>query len=863
MKKTILGATLICLLTPTLAFASTSAADLPELTGTTATDVTYNDAAGYSVASGDINSDGYGDIIVGAPTDSLALPGRVYLVYGSEQPFTDHTLSDAVTFTPPSPVAQLGQAVASGDLNGDGYDDVIMSSSTSIDTNAMFDMQPGNVYVVYGQASQLTSLALSTSNSTVITGEAIGDEFGFSVAAADLNGDAVDDLIVGANSNGASGQGAAYLYYGTLGSELADVTGSSIELDGNNANDYLGTSIARIGDSNNDGFEDVAITATGVDTASSNIGRVYLLYGKAAHYSSSAINSSGASRFNGEAADDNTGVVAPGGDINDDGYDDFLVGVEYADSGSSSSIGKVYIIYGQAATYPNSALTGKKNYTGLESNDFTGHGLALGDTDNNGYADIIAGTNDEAEAGEMYVAPGGNNLVSTTFSTYPTYVGTAVTDYFGSAIVTGDFNNDGYSDIAVGAYDNNTRKGSVYIVYSYVDTDGDGVAGTAGVNDGTDCNDSDSTVSANQTYYADGDEDGLGSTLNSTSVCSSTAPAGYVSNHNDNNDSDVDNDGTSTSSDCNDADPTISAQQTYYQDADSDGLGSAAVTTTTCSLTPPTGYVINSNDTDDTVASGNSDNDGDGAGITTDCNDADATVSEYQTYYRDADGDGYGDPSVSTSACSATAPTGYVTNNYDADDTNNTLLVDYGTLDPDDAVTATNVLVSVHGKKNGKIIVTYSDTSSSTYTIFNHTSTKKTKVKQYTDLGYYLVVQSNGKKIALVNAYTGEVYNHKKVSHTKYSKVGLLIADLRQDGKTEAIVTNITDTAVQVSVFKVNRTTRKLKKRDSIVVQHDNVAVTKTKVKGKKIQLRNSHGHTQVSLHTNSQYQLSESSLAT
>lgn len=120
------------------------------------------------------------------------------------------------------------------------------------------------------------------------------------------------------------------------------------------------------------------------------------------------------------------------------------------------------------------------------------------------------------------------------------------------------------------------------------------------------------------------------------------------------------------------------AATTWYSDADGDGYGDAATTISDCSPTPPSGYVADNTDCDDTKLL-YTDNDGDGFGAgspvacgvadNTDCNDADASVHAGITYYRDADGDGFGSAGNTTSVCSSTPPSGYVTNNSDCDDT--------------------------------------------------------------------------------------------------------------------------------------------------------------------------------------------------
>jgi hypothetical protein len=146
------------------------------------------------------------------------------------------------------------------------------------------------------------------------------------------------------------------------------------------------------------------------------------------------------------------------------------------------------------------------------------------------------------------------------------------------------------------------------------------------------------------TFYRDADGDGAGNPAISVQACS--APAGYVSNSND----------------CDDTNPAV-IKYTFYRDADGDTYGNPAVTTQAC--TAPTGYVSNNTDCDDTKASVH-------PGATEVCNGIDdncnGSIDEgvKLTFYRDADGDGYGNPSLTTQAC--TAPTGYVSNNTDCND---------------------------------------------------------------------------------------------------------------------------------------------------------------------------------------------------
>ncbi len=197
-----------------------------------------------------------------------------------------------------------------------------------------------------------------------------------------------------------------------------------------------------------------------------------------------------------------------------------------------------------------------------------------------------------------------------------------------------------------------------------VDVDGDGYPVEE------DCDDNNSDIHENQTYYLDNDQDGLGDSQNSTSICSLEIPNGYVDDNNDSNDNDYDNDGSEIGIDCNDADDNIQNNQTYYADTDSDGLGDPDSYIEVCSFTIPEGYVNNNSDEPGEPAPEPEpvDEDGDGYSVEEDCDDNNASVYTEITYYYDYDQDGLGNPYSTLAVCSLDIPVNYTNNANDLND---------------------------------------------------------------------------------------------------------------------------------------------------------------------------------------------------
>ena len=411
-----------------------------------------DDYFGHSAASvGDVNGDGYDDVIVGAhgSNDGGNDMGKAYVYLGSAA-----GLSTTASWTVAGEVAYdyFGSFVASaGDVNGDGYDDAIVSAHGSNDI--------GKAYVYLGSAA-----GLSTTASWTVAGEVAYDYFGKSVASAgDVNGDGYDDVIAGAygSNEGGNDIGKAYVYFGTA-SGLS--TTASWTVTGEAAGDYFGKSVASAGDVNGDGHDDVVVGAHSNDGGGSNAGKAYVYLG-----SISGLSTTASWTAIGEASVDHFGFsVASAGDVNDDGYVDVIVGAYHNNDGGAGA-GKAYVYLGTASGL---STTAQWTVVGDATHDYFGKSVAsAGDVNGDGYDGVIVGAsgNDDGgnDAGKAYAY---QNLDLWTLEVAKwTVTGEAAGDCFGKSVASaGDVNGDGYDDVIVGAYYNDSGDNDVGKAYVYL-----------------------------------------------------------------------------------------------------------------------------------------------------------------------------------------------------------------------------------------------------------------------------------------------------------------------------------------------------------------------------------------------------------
>jgi len=426
---------------------------------------------GYAVGTaGDVNGDGYADVVVGAKDydHGCEFEGRVYLYYGSDSGPMD---TPVWTVEGNQEEAGLGNSVGTaGDVNGDGFSDVIVGASKY--DNGQTD--EGRAYVFYGSATTPSTFLDWTAVS--LQGDA---HLGYAVGTAgDVNGDGYADIIVGADDydNGQTNEGAAFVWYGSatgLGA-FGVPTSAAWSVEGDQAYAQLGTSVGTAGDVNGDGYADVIVGAYKHDNGQDDEGRVYVYHGSATGLST-AVNwtaeSDQASAFFGFSA-------ATAGDVNGDGYADVVVGAENYDHGQDDE-GAAFVWYGSGSGLGANGTPANADWSAESGQADAAFGISVGtagDVNGDGFSDVIVGADDydngQDDEGRAFVWHGsgsGLGVNGTPTNADWSAESNQADAFFGlSAGTAGDVNGDGYADIVVGAYrydGDETDEGRVYVYY--------------------------------------------------------------------------------------------------------------------------------------------------------------------------------------------------------------------------------------------------------------------------------------------------------------------------------------------------------------------------------------------------------------
>lgn len=393
---------------------------------------------GYSVCgAGDVNGDGFDDLIVGAPfyDNGQTDEGRAFLYLGSASgPSLGPDWTSADT---DQAFAALGRTVGGGgDVNGDGFDDVVVAAP-------VFDngqTNEGRVYLYLGSANG-PSLVPDWTEEIDDDQAAFGQ--GLSVAG-DVNGDGFDDVAVGAwGASNHGGTGAAFVYFGSASgpSLLPDWTAASGQFEA-----FFGTSICTAGDVNGDGFDDVIVGAHQFTNDQSDEGRAFLYFGSASGPSAVANWTS-----EGNQANAQFGYRVSAADVNGDGFHDVIVGARYWDNGQTDE-GRAYVYLGSSS---GPSLVPDWTAESDQANAEFGLSVAgAGDVNADGFDEVLVGafqySNGQAAEGRafLYLGSAGGPSLSADW----TAESDQVAAHLGWSVAgAGDVNGNGFDDVIVGA----------------------------------------------------------------------------------------------------------------------------------------------------------------------------------------------------------------------------------------------------------------------------------------------------------------------------------------------------------------------------------------------------------------------------
>jgi hypothetical protein len=437
----------------------------------TLTGISDGDRAGYSLASaGDINGDGYDDIITAArlaDADTGEDAGQAYVFFG---PISgDISMADAdATLSGEAAGDYAGISVDGGkDIDGDGTPDLLIGSLNLTEGG----VGGGGAYIVYGPPSDMSLSAADVR----LTGTGEDDQAGRVVALlGDVDGDGTSESLIGARFDDDAGlnHGSAYLIFGgsPASGTLDDV---AISLAGEGEQDSAGYWVSAAGDVDGDGLADALVNAYRADgDAGTNVGVTYLLSsaGALAGLTSSLSLADADGRFVGEDASDQSGsCVGSAGDIDNDGYDDFLIGAQHRDQGKAEDVGVIYVLTGSPSG-EQSLADASAILSGEAEGDFAGRALSpLGDLNGDGNGDFLVGakTNDEGgeSAGKSYLVLGPVSGTSSLLGVSAgRFTGDVAESQSGTEVASaGDVNNDGTVDILIGAA--SAGAGSAYLIY--------------------------------------------------------------------------------------------------------------------------------------------------------------------------------------------------------------------------------------------------------------------------------------------------------------------------------------------------------------------------------------------------------------
>jgi len=461
----------------------------------------------FSLATGDFNHDGRDDMLVGAPLadgpgNARTNAGEAYVIFGGQAlrgPIDLAAAGAGLAVLGDTPGGNLGFTVASGDVNGDGIDDVLVGARFA-GPGAQAQTGEGEAYVIYGRPDLggTVDIARDEQDVTVI-GANRGDYLGIALATADVNGDGISDLLLGASGvagpmNSRGEAGAVYVVLGSKKLPTVIEMGkrqSYFTIWGAQPSDLLPNHLAA-GDLDGDGKAEVIAGAPSAGRATPGAlpnGEVYIIdVPDAPGGELDLASGQGFTRLRGAAALDGFGFFVAAADVNGDGREDVIIGARDADGpgDNRNNAGEVHILFGQERlpSFIDLAETALDvTVFGVDANDSLGFTVASGDVNGDGIPDLLAGApvgdgcgNRAEDAGDAYVIFGRSSWPRTIDLVEGEYdlslFGAEAGDELGFSLAAGDIDGDGRGDILAGALQadgpDNAREnaGEAYVILS-------------------------------------------------------------------------------------------------------------------------------------------------------------------------------------------------------------------------------------------------------------------------------------------------------------------------------------------------------------------------------------------------------------
>jgi len=397
------------------------------------------DEVGYSVnMAGDVDGDGIDDVIVGARRDTLDVDreGAVYVfhgTYGGPGDLPEWTATSGMSGS------LFGGAVGTaGDVDGDGFDDVIVGASDYNDGVT----KTGAAFVYHGSSG-----GLSPAPGWSYLSHQQRSDLGYSVGTAgDVNGDGYDDVIVGARwySVTQTNEGAVFVFYGSA-------SGLSIDPDwmaaGGQPGAGLGTSVGTAGDVNGDGYDDVIVGAPQYDGDQAGVGAVFVFHG-----SEDGLGAMPGWQKVGDQPDADFGAsVGTAGDVNGDGYADVIVGAPDYNNGQVYE-GAAWVFLGSG-----SGLSPYHRWFADGDQSEAAFGISVGtagDVNGDSYDDVVVGayryTGDQRNEGAVFLYLGRAAGLHSPVA-WMAEGDKADASLGRSVALAGEINADGYADLIAGA----------------------------------------------------------------------------------------------------------------------------------------------------------------------------------------------------------------------------------------------------------------------------------------------------------------------------------------------------------------------------------------------------------------------------